>query len=226
MSAVENQEINNNTVDVFEDVFINDVDMYINLWMEERHVEDMCKVSQNRWYNCCKYVYENVFKVNPKYLKDDNNINNAYDTDKVNEVLDIYIDLCNDYEKVVNIVGFTFFTGIHRDTLNGWVNGVQLGSSGSDICKKIDEMREESLVGLQVSGKGNPMNYMPSLNKYCGFNMPGVRDQGPRVRALTASELPKLGSGNCARLPDNFDNSSPDNGEIVIDNSNNLKPSV
>lgn len=222
MSAVENQEINNNTVDVFK----SDIDMYINLWMEERNIEDLCKVSQNRWYNCCKYIYEHVFKVNPKYLKDDNNINNAYDTDKVNEVLDIYIDLCNDYEKVVNIVGFTFFTGIHRDTLNGWVNGVQLGSSGSDICKKIDEMREESLVGLQVSGKGNPMNYMPSLNKYCGFNMPGVRDQGPRVRALTASELPKLGSGNCARLPDNFDNSSPDNGEIVIDNSNNLKPSV
>lgn len=222
MSAVENQEINNNTVDVFK----SDIDMYINLWMEERNIEDLCKISQNRWYNCCKYIYEHVFKVNPKYLKDDNNINNAYDTDKVNEVLDIYIDLCNDYEKVVNIVGFTFFTGIHRDTLNGWVNGVQLGSSGSDICKKIDEMREESLVGLQVSGKGNPMNYMPSLNKYCGFNMPGVRDQGPRVRALTASELPKLGSGNCARLPDNFDNSSPDNGEIVIDNSNNLKPSV
>lgn len=222
MSTVETQEINNNTVDVFK----SDIDMYIHLWMEERHIEDLCKVSQNRWYNCCKYVYENVFKVNPKYLKDDNNINNAYDTDKVNEVLDIYIDLCNDYEKVVNIVGFTFFTGIHRDTLNGWVNGVQLASSGSDICKKIDEMREESLVGLQVSGKGNPMNYMPSLNKYCGFNMPGVRDQGSRVRALTASELPKLGSGNCARLPDNFDNSSPDNGEIVIDNSNNLKPSV
>jgi hypothetical protein len=221
MSAVETQEVNN-TVDVFKD----DIDMYINLWMEERNIEDLCKISQNRWYNCCKYIYEHVFKVNPKYLKDDNNINNAYDTDKVNEVLDIYIDLCNDYEKVVNIVGFTFFTGIHRDTLNGWVNGVQLASSGSDICKKIDEMREESLVGLQVSGKGNPMNYMPSLNKYCGFNMPGVRDQGSRVRALTASELPKLGSGNCARLPDNFDNSSPDNGEIVIDNSNNLKPSV
>lgn len=221
MSAVEMQEVNN-TVDVFKD----DIDMYINLWMEERNIEDLCKISQNRWYNCCKYVYENVFKVNPKYLKDDNNINNAYDTDKVNEVLDIYIDLCNDYEKVVNIVGFTFFTGIHRDTLNGWVNGVQLGSSGSDICKKLDEMREESLVGLQVSGKGNPMNYMPSLNKYCGFNMPGVRDQGSRARALTAEELPRLGANNCIGLPDNFDNSSPDNGEIVIDNSNNLKPSV
>lgn len=221
MSAVEMQEVNN-TVDVFKD----DIDMYINLWMEERSIEDMCKVSQNRWYNCCKYIYEHVFKVNPKYLKDDNNINNAYDTDKVNEVLDIYIDLCNDYEKVVNIVGFTFFTGIHRDTLNGWVNGVQLASSGSDICKKLDEMREESLVGLQVSGKGNPMNYMPSLNKYCGFNMPGVRDQGSRARALTASELPQLGGGNCSRLPDNFDNSRPSSSEIVIDNSNNSNTSI
>lgn len=150
MSKIEVQELNNNSVDVFK----NDIDMYIHLWMDERNILDMCKVSQNRWYNCCKYIYENVFKLNPKYLKDDNNINNAYDTEKVNNILDIYIDLCNDYEKIINITGFTFFTGIHRDTLNGWVNGVQLGSLGSDIYKKIDLMREESLVGLQVSGKG------------------------------------------------------------------------
>ena len=221
MSAVETQEVNN-TVDVFKD----DIDMYINLWMEERSIDDMCKVSQNRWYNCCKYIYEHVFKMNPQYLKDDKNINNQYDTEKVDNILNLYIDLCNDYEKIINITGFTFFTGIHRDTLNGWVNGERLGSTASDICKKIDQMREESLVGLQISGKNNPMCYMPSLNKYCGFNMPGVRDQGSRARALTASELPQLGGGNCARLPDNFDNSRPSSSEIVIDNSNNLKPSV
>lgn len=202
MSAVEMQEVNN-TVDVFKD----DIDKYIHLWMDDRNITDMCKVSQNRWYNCCQYVYDNVFKINPVYLKDDNHISNQYDIDKVNKVLDIYIRLCNDFEKVINIVGFTFFTGIHRDTLNGWVNGERLGSTASDICKKLDEMREESLVGLQVSGKGNPMNYMPSLNKYCGFNMPGVRDQGSRARALTAEELPRLGANNCIGLPNNSDNS-------------------
>lgn len=78
MSKIEVQELNNNSVDVFK----NDIDMYIHLWMDERNIPDMCKVSQNRWYNCCKYIYENVFKLNPKYLKDDNNINNAYDTEK------------------------------------------------------------------------------------------------------------------------------------------------
>lgn len=209
-----------------DEIYNDDIDKYIHLWMDDRNITDMCKVSQNRWYNCCQYVYDNVFKINPVYLKDDNHISNQYDIDKVNKVLDIYIRLCNDYEKVINIVGFTFFTGIHRDTLNGWANGERLGSTASDVCKKIDQMREESLVGLQISGKNNPMCYMPSLNKYCGFNMPGVRDQGARSRALTASELPKLGGLNCARLPDNFDNSSPDNGEIVIDNSNNSNPSI
>ena len=173
------QEVKENDIEVYR----NEIDMYIHLWMDERNIEDMCKVSQNRWYNCCKYVYENVFKNNPEKLKVNRCINNKYDTEnKVNQILDLYIDLCNDYEKVINITGFTFFTGIHRDTLNGWLHDGELGSSGSDICKKIDEMREESLVGLQVSGKGNPMNYMPSLNKYCGFNMPGVREQGAEKR--------------------------------------------
>ena len=173
------QQNSNSNIEVYK----NDIDMYMHLWMEERNIDDMCKVSQNRWYNCCKYIYEHVFKDNPDLLKVDGRINNKYDTEsKVLQVLDLYIDLCNDYEKVINITGFTFFTGIHRDTLNGWVHDMGSSSSGSDICKKLDEMREESLVGLQVSGKGNPMNYMPSLNKYCGFNMPGVREQNSAQR--------------------------------------------
>lgn len=202
MSAVEVQEVEQVEI---EEIYRDDIDKYIHLWMDERNITDMCKVSQNRWYNCCKYVYNNVFKINPGYLREDRALN-YYDSKKVSNVLDLYVDLCNDYEKIINITGFTFFTGIHRDTLNDWSHKV-LGSEHSDICKKIDQMREESLVGLQTSGKNNPMCYMPSLNKYCGFNMPGVRDQGSRARALTAEELPQLGANNCIGLPNNSDNS-------------------
>lgn len=223
MSVVEVQEVERVEID---EIYKDDIDKYIHLWMNERNITDMCKISQNRWYNCCQYVYDNVFKVNPVYLKDDNHISNQYDVGKVNKVLDIYIRLCNDFEKVINIVGFTFFTGIHRDTLNGWVNGERLGSTASDICKKIDQMREESLVGLQISGKNNPMCYMPSLNKYCGFNMPGVRDQGTRARALTAAELPQLTVSNCAELPHNLDNLKPETGENSAHNSDNSNTAI
>ena len=223
MSAAEVQEVERVEID---GIYRDDIDKYIHLWMDERNIADMCKVSQNRWYNCCQYVYDNVFKINPVYLKDDNHISNQYDIDKVDKVLDIYIRLCNDFEKVINIVGFTFFTGIHRDTLNGWVNGERLGSTASDICKKIDEMREESLVGLQISGKNNPMCYMPSLNRYCGFNMPGVRDQGTRGRALTAAELPQLTVSNCAVLPHNLHNLKPETGENSTHNSDNSNHAI
>lgn len=175
MSDIEIQEVENISID---DVFLDDIDRYTKLWMNERGITDLCKVSQNRWYNCCKFIYKNVFRVNPEYLKVNHNINNQYDKEKVLKVLEYYIDLCNDYEKIINITGFTFFTGIHRDTINDWSHDIEFSSLGSDISQKLDIMREESLVGLQVSGKGNPMNYMPSLNKYCGFNMPGVREQG------------------------------------------------
>ena len=155
MSDIEIQEVENISID---DVFVDDIDKYINLWMNERGITDLCKVSQNRWYNCCKFIYKNVFRVNPEYLKVNHNINNQYDKEKVLKVLEYYIDLCNDYEKIINITGFTFFTGIHRDTINDWSHDIEFSSLGSDISQKLDIMREESLVGLQVSGKGNRNN--------------------------------------------------------------------
>lgn len=176
---MDNQDMNITIVNDDMEIIKQDIVKYISLWLDDRELEsrDICKVSQNRWYNCCKFIYEKVFKDYPEKLKVPGLINNQYDLEKVNNILDIYIDLCNDYEKVINITGFTFFTGIHRDTINDWSHDDGLDSSRSDISKKLDLMREESLVGLQVSGKGHPMNYMPSLNKYCGFNMPGVREQ-------------------------------------------------
>lgn len=204
---VEGINVNDITVEIYKD----DIDLHIAEWMKERNITDMCKVSQNRWYNCCKYVYEHVFKNNKYYLKDITNAYGRYDIQKVSDVLDIYIDLCNDYEKVINITGFTFFTGIHRDTINDWSHGCQghqFASKSSDIFKKLDQLREESLVALQTSGKNNPMCYMPSLNKYCGFNMPGVRQQ---ESAHTISieqiqqkyrQLPAPGSADDADLPD------------------------
>ena len=36
--------IENTGIEVYKD----DIDMYIHLWMEERNIEDLCKISQNR----------------------------------------------------------------------------------------------------------------------------------------------------------------------------------
>ena len=68
-----------------DEIYKDDIDKYIHLWMDDRNITDMCKVSQNRWYNCCQYVYDNVFKINPVYLMQDNALN-YYDSKKVNDM--------------------------------------------------------------------------------------------------------------------------------------------
>jgi hypothetical protein len=35
-----------------DEIYNDDIDKYIHLWMDDRNITDMCKVSQNRWYNC------------------------------------------------------------------------------------------------------------------------------------------------------------------------------
>ena len=32
-----------------DEIYNDDIDKYIHLWMDDRNITDMCKVSQNRW---------------------------------------------------------------------------------------------------------------------------------------------------------------------------------
>ncbi len=66
-------------------------------------------------------------------------------------------------------------------------------TAASDIYKKLVENNEESLVCLMKDRRNNPMKYLPILNKRHGWNLPGVSKERTSERALTASELPKLG---------------------------------
>ena len=47
-----------------------------------------------------------------KVFKLNNDIHNRYDTDKLNILLNIYIDLCLEYDKMLSIAGFVRFAGL------------------------------------------------------------------------------------------------------------------
>ena len=50
------------------DVFENDVDKYLQLFLEEQDIEDMRSESQNVWSSALMYIQKHVFK-NNKMLK-------------------------------------------------------------------------------------------------------------------------------------------------------------
>lgn len=196
MDKVQEQE---QTIEVFE----NDIEVYLSEFCETQGIDDMKKESQAVWNSCLRYIYKHVFK-NTDSLKQSNNIYNinnpipsnynSYDYDIVLKVLDIYIfDMCMRYDKEVSIIGFSTMTGIDEGVIYDWGNGsTKLSPLSTEIYKKLNEFREESLSNKLATGNKNPVGVLAILNRHYQWNMPGVSREQANKTALTAAELPKL----------------------------------
>ena len=155
--------------------------------------EDLYKIDQSRWNSVLLYVYKQVFKPTP-----DNNPNYRYngksnidysDKELLNSICDIYINFCYEYSKEVSIMGFSKLTGINVDTIYEWLNGDTVERGSSEVAKKLNAEREESLSVRLVSGKGNPVGILGILNRHYGWNMGQPRGQEQRQ---TAPSIPDM----------------------------------
>ena len=193
------------------EVFESDIDTYLHLFCEENDIEDLKKESQSVWNSCLYYIYKHVFK-NTNILKDNtlmnipnNNIKsscNRYNIDMCMKVLDIYIyDMCMKYDKEVSLIGYSTLTGIERQTVYDWSNGVHGSSAkGIGVFQKLKAFREESLSNKLVTGAKNPVGVIAVLNRQFGWASPYTSDSNRQKQALTADALPQL---NCAKTIDN-----------------------
>ena len=200
---------------------LNQIDIYIQEFCSEHNIDDMSTEPQSKWYAALTFARWNIFPTKDilklhrpleGYVNNDNidsvmyNINksncNTYDFDILDNIADIYIYLCDVYNKGCTIYGYAQLTGINEDTISYWGMGeAKLSDSSCNLHKKLKTAYENSLESKLWSNK-NPVAHMAIANKKFGWNMPGVRDGGS-VRALTAAELPQL---NCAETIDNSNN--------------------
>ena len=96
------------------------------MFCEENGIEDMKKESQSVWNGALRYIRRHVFN-NKDVLKEPNNIYNInnsivsnynmYNYELVNNICDIYIDLCFINDKEVSILGFSNLTGIDTELI-------------------------------------------------------------------------------------------------------------
>ena len=198
-----------NTIEIFE----NDIQIYLSMFCEENGIEDMKKESQSVWNGALRYIRRHVFN-NKDLLKEPNNIYNInnsitsnynmYNYELVNNICDIYIDLCFINDKEVSILGFSNLTGIDNETINVWGNNDnKLSTLSFGIYKKLSQFREESLSNKLVTGNKNPVGVIAVLNRQYGWASPYTSDSNRQKTALTAAELPKLDASNCAKITDN-----------------------
>lgn len=191
------------TIEIFE----NKIDAFLHQFMEEQNIEDMKTVPQSVWNGALMFINRHVFKPNPQALKSkdnyktgiyNNNINittnyNMYDYELVNKVLDYYIYLCQVNNKEISVIGFENLTGITQETIYTWgENNNKLGTSCSEIHKKLVKMREESLSNKLADGKQNPVGVIAMLNRHYGWASPYTADANRNKQALNANQLPRL----------------------------------
>lgn len=189
------------------EVYENNIELYLEQYIKERKIEDMNRETQSRWNAALLFINRHVFS-NKNLLMSEIN-GSMYNEYIVNGICDIYINLCYEYDKEISINGFSFLTGIHKDTIYSWgkeeyrnniyydsngnrIGNIQiwkinhqgeeyrqeLGSSCSDIYKKLVSNNEESLSCKLISGGLNPMKVLPALNRRHNWNMPGNNKPG------------------------------------------------
>ena len=166
-------------IELYENAICDYLDQYIHT----HEIEDMRREPQSRWNAALLYINKNYFKLHQDILKAGNyctgnlvynnaSNNNAYDLEVINNICDIYIDLCYEYDKEISILGFSKLTGINQDTFYDWGNSSSRpGSLGCEIYKKLSREREESLSNMLISGKRNPVGLLGALNRHYGWNM-------------------------------------------------------
>lgn len=191
MQKVEGQELN--TTEEKIEVYNNSIEESIANYCIDHNLEqkDLYTIDQSRWNSVLLYVYKQVFKPvkNDKRMYNENSNIDYSNTELLKSICNIYIDLCYEYSKEVSILGFSKLTGINPDTIYTWgkEGGTERGTS--EIYRKLNREREESLSVRLVSGKGNPVGILGILNRHYGWNMGQPRGQEGRQKAPDVPQM-------------------------------------
>jgi hypothetical protein len=192
--------------DNIQEVYDNDIDMYLKEFQEEQGIEDLRTASQNLWNAAMMYIQRHLF-TDRNMLKQKSNIYdtntiiptncNSYDYELLNNICDYYIYICSLYDKECSIWGYSKLLNIPYALIQEWGNNYKdsnrLSSLSSNIYKKLTDAREQSLVAKLMSMK-HPTAIAIVLNKDYSYNLPGVSKEVGNKSALSVADLPKLGT--------------------------------
>jgi hypothetical protein len=181
------------TFETVEDMLPAVKDLIINYCIDNE--VDEKNIHPTLWNDILDEIKIHIVKPNNRLLKTDTNRYNQYDKDKVYILYNyIYKKICNKYIQEISLQGFINMSGIEKQSFYNWVEGPSAKSL--DLHEKIMQDNEQSLTSLMIGDKGIPTKYLAKLNRYHGWNMPGVTRETSKRQSLGAAELPKLGIHN------------------------------
>ena len=154
------------------------------LLIHDMEQSDMVKAPQRLFGALSDYVGDKVFKgtktlrrtpYDKKAINPTNN--NAYDVDKIADVLGFYFTLCKEYNKTFLLDYAAGFLAVDNQTFYNLAD--KLTPLGFDVFQK----REESLAAGIVDGKQSPVGALAALNHWHGWS--GASTNRTEVRETT-----------------------------------------
>ena len=188
-----------NGTEIYEDKIKYFADEYINDLAEG---EDSINNNPSLFTGMIKYIYKHLFKPG-KRDKVKYNSNTVLDTgniDLLNNIWDIYTELCYKYNKRPTILNFSLLIGVSSDTIDTWRRGeYRTGSDGassvySDSVKKWLKECESSLV--DGATERNSVGCIFALKANYGYT------ETPQRIEVTGAQAPALSQEDIRQIAD------------------------
>lgn len=165
------------------ELYKDNIEFLIKEYCEENNIDNLSRADQNIFNGLLMYLKRRYIKDNIP-LKEIPNLYNKYNYDKVNELLDYYIELCYRNNKLITIRGFSLFSGIDEECIR---NMKKPGCETLGIKQKIERNRRESCIGL-LTNKNTFSGGIAILNHYDGWSQPNVTKEVIYKEKLTLED--------------------------------------
>ena len=201
-------------MEIYETKIHEYADEYINTLSDPESINN----NPSLFTGMIKYIYKYLFKPkrNDKVLYNSNSVLDTGDIELLDNIWNIYTELCYRYNKRPTLLNFSLLVGIGNDVFNSWIRGeYRAGENGASsphcqTAKKwkaecesslVDGATERNSVGCIFALKANyGYTETPQRIEITGANTPALSQEDIRQIADQARKesIPELIEG----LPD------------------------
>lgn len=123
--------------------------------------------------------------------------------------IDDYFQFCADKDMRIGVESLSLSLGVSRVTFWNWCNNNGCSDEWSEVCQKAKQFVLTFLEQMSLSGRLNPATSIFLMKNWAGYKDTISFDEDvpkeTQHRALTASELPKLGISRIETETESFD---------------------
>ena len=195
-------------VEVYEDKIKYYADEYISTLDDPESINN----NPSLFTGMIKYIYKYLFKPkrNDKVLYNSNSVLDTGDIELLDNIWNIYTELCYRYNKRPTLLNFSLLVGIGNDVFNSWIRGeYRAGENGtsSPHCQTAKKWKAECESSL-VDGatERNSVGCIFALKANYGYTetpqrVEIVNSQAPEQIAADIAARHMIGTDHAPELP-------------------------